>query len=265
MLNKLLRYELKCTRRTFLPMLAAMVLLTLLTKSMELLCSVFSFIKIPYTIMFAVNLVLLVLSVFAAILFLIQRFYKNMTGPEGYLMFSLPVRVVTHLFSKWLISIFWIFVTAACGVGLGVLLIPSDQYMALRAFMDTADLTLRQTMGLSLDRMVSLLVLYLGISASAFMAVIYGAVSIGQLARSSRAFASVGGYLIFYAVQQALNLLLVGILFLCYGQDLFVSNPTIPQGMMPVLFGGVMVTELLVGYLAFYIAGRLFSKRLNLE
>lgn len=262
MLNKLLRYELKCTRRTFLPMLGAMVLFTLLTKSMELLCNVFSFIKIPYTIMFAVNLVLLVLSVFAAILFLIQRFYKNMTGPEGYLMFSLPVRVATHLFSKWLISIFWIFVTAACGVGLGVLLIPSD---ALRAFMDAADLTLRQTMGLSLDRAESLLVLYLAISASAFMAVIYGAVSIGQLARSNRAFASVGGYLIFYAVQQALNLLLVVILFLCYGQDLFVSTPTIPQGMMPVLFGSVMVIELLVGCLAFYIAGRLFSKRLNLE
>lgn len=262
MLNKLLRYELKCTRRTFLPMLGAMVLFTLLTKSMELLCNVFSFIKIPYTIMFAVNLVLLVLSVFAAILFLIQRFYKNMTGPEGYLMFSLPVRVATHLFSKWLIGVLWISVTAACAVGLGVLLIPSD---ALRALGDTVELALKQTMGLSLDQMISLLVLYLAVSIFAFMAIIYGAISIGQLARSNRAFASVGGYLIFYAVQQALNLLLVVILFLCYGQDLFVSTPTIPQGMMPVLFGSVMVIELLVGCLAFYIAGRLFSKRLNLE
>lgn len=265
MLNKLLRYELKCTRRTFLPMLAVIVLFTLLTKSMELLCNIFSFIRIPYTIMLAVNLVLLVFSIFAVLIFLIQRFYKNMTGPEGYLMFSLPVSVVTHLFSKWLISIFWIFVTAACGVGLGVLLIPSDQYAALRALTDAADLTLRQIMGFSLDQMVSLLILYLAVSASAFMAVIYGSVSIGQLARSSRAFASVGGYLIFYAVQQALNLLLVVILFLCYGQNLLVLNPTIPQGMMPVLFGSVMVIELLVGCIAFYIAVRLFSKRLNLE
>lgn len=262
MLNKLLRYELKCTRRTFLPMLGAMVLFTLLTKSMELLCNVFSFIKIPYTIMFAVNLVLLVLSVFTAILFLIQRFYKNMTGPEGYLMFSLPVRVATHLFSKWLISIFWIFVTAACGVGLGVLLIPSD---ALRALGDTVELALKQTMGLSLDQMISLLVLYLAVSIFAFMAIIYGAISIGQLARSNRAFASVGGYLIFYAVQQALNLLLVVILFLCYGQDLFVSTPTIPQGVMPVLFSSEMIIQLIVGCIAFFIAGRLFSKRLNLE
>ena len=102
-------------------------------------------------------------------------------------------RLSLILIAKWLISIFWIFVTAACGVGLGVLLIPSDQYTVLRALMDTADLTLRQTMGLSLDRMVSLLVLYLGMSASAFMAVLYGAVSIGQLARSNRALASVGG------------------------------------------------------------------------
>lgn len=265
MLNKLLRYELKCTSRTFLPMLAAIVLFTLLTKSMELLCNIFSFIKIPYTIMLALNLVLLVLSIFAVLIFLIQRFYKNMTGPEGYLMFSLPVSVVTHLFSKWLISIFWIFATAACGVGLGVLLIPSDQYTALRALMDAADLILRQTMGRSFDQMVSLLVLYLAVSASVFMAVIYGAVSIGQLARSNRALASVGGYLIFYAMQQALNLFLVVILFLCYGQDLLVSNPTIPQGMIPILFGGVIVIELLVGCTAFYIAGRLFSKRLNLE
>ena len=262
MLNKLLRYELKCTCRTFLPMLAAIVLFTLLTKSMELLCGVFAFMKIPYTILFPLNLILLIFSVFAAVIFLTQRFYKNMTGSEGYLMFSLPVSVSAHLFSKWLIGVLWISVTAACAVGLGVLLIPSD---ALRALGDTVDLALKQTMGLSLDQMISLLVLYLAVSIFAFMAIIYGAISIGQLAQSKRALASIGGYLIFYAVQQALNLLLVVILFLCYGQDLFVSTPTIPQGMMPVLFGSVMVIELLVGCLAFYIAGRLFSKRLNLE
>lgn len=262
MLNKLLRYELKCTCRTFLPMLAAIVLFTLLTKSMELLCGVFAFMKIPYTILFPLNLILLIFSVFAAVIFLTQRFYKNMTGSEGYLMFSLPVSVSAHLFSKWLIGVLWISVTAACAVGLGVLLIPSD---ALRALGDTVDLALKQTMGLSLDQMISLLVLYLAVSIFAFMAIIYGAISIGQLAQSKRALASIGGYLIFYAVQQALNLLLVVILFLCYGQDLFVSTPTIPQGVMPVLFSSEMIIQLIVGCIAFFIAGRLFSKRLNLE
>lgn len=262
MLNKLLRYELKCTCRTFLPMLAAIVLFTLLTKSLELLCGVFAFMKIPYTIMFPLNLILLIFSVFAAVIFLIQRFYKNMTGSEGYLMFSLPVSVSAHLFSKWLIGVLWISVTAACAVGLGVLLIPSD---ALRALGDTVDLALKQTMGLSLDQMISLLVLYLAVSIFAFMAIIYGAISIGQLAQSKRALASIGGYLIFYAMQQALNLILLAVLFLCYGQNLFAENPTIPQGVMPVLFGSGMIIELIVGCIAFFIAGRLFSKHLNLE
>lgn len=265
MLNKLLRYELKCTCRTFLPMLAAIVLFTLLTKSMELLCGVFAFMKIPYTIMFPLNLILLIFSVFAAVIFLIQRFYKNMTGSEGYLMFSLPVSVTAHLFSKWLIGVLWISVTAACAVGLGVLLIPSDQYTALRTLGDTVDLALKQTMGLSLDQMISLLVLYLAVSIFAFMTIIYGAISIGQLAQSKRALASIGGYLIFYAMQQALNLILLAVLFLCYGQNLFTENPTVPQGVMPVLFGSAMIIELIVGCIAFFIAGRLFSKRLNLE
>lgn len=262
MLNKLLRYELKCTCRTFLPMLAAIVLFTLLTKSMELLCGVFAFMKIPYTILFPLNLILLIFSVFAAVIFLTQRFYKNMTGSEGYLMFSLPVSVSAHLFSKWLIGVLWISVTAACAVGLGVLLIPSD---ALRALGDTVELALKQTMGLSLDQMISLLVLYLAVSIFAFMAIIYGAISIGQLAQSKRALASIGGYLIFYAMQQALNLILLAVLFLCYGQNLLVENPTIPQGVMPVLFSSGMIIQLIVGCIAFFIAGRLFSKRLNLE
>lgn len=262
MLNKLLRYELKCTCRTFLPMLAAIVLFTLLTKSMELLCGVFAFMKIPYTILFPLNLILLIFSVFAAVIFLTQRFYKNMTGSEGYLMFSLPVSVSAHLFSKWLIGVLWISVTAACAVGLGVLLIPSD---ALRALGDTVELALKQTMGLSLDQMISLLVLYLAVSIFAFMAIIYGAISIGQLAQSKRALASIGGYLIFYAMQQALNLILLAVLFLCYGQNLLVENPTIPQGVIPVLFSSGMIIQLIVGCIAFFIAGRLFSKRLNLE
>jgi len=262
MLNKLLRYELKCTCRTFLPMLAAIVLFTLLTKSMELLCGVFAFMKIPYTILFPLNLILLIFSVFAAVIFLTQRFYKNMTGSEGYLMFSLPVSVSAHLFSKWLIGVLWISVTAACAVGLGVLLIPSD---ALRALGDTVELALKQTMGLSLDQMISLLVLYLAVSIFAFMAIIYGAISIGQLAQSKRALASIGGYLIFYAMQQALNLILLALLFLCYGQNLLVENPPIPQGVMPVLFSSGMIIQLIVGCIAFFIAGRLFSKRLNLE
>ncbi len=262
MLNKLLRYELKCTCRTFLPMLAAIALFTLLTKSMELLCGVFAFMKIPYTILFPLNLILLIFSVFAAVIFLTQRFYKNMTGSEGYLMFSLPVSVSAHLFSKWLIGVLWISVTAACAVGLGVLLIPSD---ALRALGDTVELALKQTMGLSLDQMISLLVLYLAVSIFAFMAIIYGAISIGQLAQSKRALASIGGYLIFYAMQQALNLILLAVLFLCYGQNLLVENPPIPQGVMPVLFSSGMIIQLIVGCIAFFIAGRLFSKRLNLE
>ncbi len=36
---------------------------------------------------------------------LIQRFYKNLLGSEGYLMFTLPVTVTQHLLSKTIIAV----------------------------------------------------------------------------------------------------------------------------------------------------------------
>lgn len=265
MLTKLFRYEIKCTLRTFGPMLLAMLLFTLLTKGIELLCGVLPFMKTVYFIMLPVNIILLIFSVLAAVIFLIQRFYRNMTGAEGYLMFTLPASVTSHLLSKLLTSVFWISVTAACAIGLGVLLIPFDQYDTVRTIANMLEMMIQQNFGLSLDHFITFLILYALISVTAFMSILYGSIAIGQLAVSKRALASVGGYLIFYAAQQALGLILLVVLFLCCGQSLFVENPVPPQGMLPALFASIMVIAAIIGCAGFFTARHLFTKRLNLE
>lgn len=102
MLGKLLKYEFNATCRTFLPMYIALILVA-------------SFNRIfragDVETGFAISMMLIV-GLFMALgvitfVVIIQRFNKNLLGDEGYLMFTLPVKVPELIFSKLIISFFW--------------------------------------------------------------------------------------------------------------------------------------------------------------
>ena len=46
-----------------------------------------------------------------AFVLMIQRFYKNLLQDEGYLMFTLPVSVHQHIWSKLIVSAVWFIAT----------------------------------------------------------------------------------------------------------------------------------------------------------
>ena len=47
-----------------------------------------------------------------AVVMMIQRFYKNLLGDEGYVSFTLPATVDEHIFAKLISSFIWFFATA---------------------------------------------------------------------------------------------------------------------------------------------------------
>lgn len=109
MLGKVMKFDLKATSRFFLPMYAGLVVLTLLNKlSLEFmfdtsnrLLNTLSGIAIGF---YTVGL----LAVFIMTqVFIVWHFYKNLTGDEGYLMFTLPVKPSTHVNAKLLTAIIW--------------------------------------------------------------------------------------------------------------------------------------------------------------
>lgn len=115
MLGKTIKQELRATGRIMLPLLGVLLLLAALAGvSAKLIDSgvdnrlldVFSalFIAGFFIGLFAVMVIAFVL--------MIQRFYKNLMGDEGYLMLTLPVTVDAHIFAKLLVSFIWFAVTA---------------------------------------------------------------------------------------------------------------------------------------------------------
>ncbi len=123
MLGKLMKYELRATSRTMLPLLLLTLLLSVFarvstgivqsghTKFMQILNAL---------IIFAFILALIGTAVFSVVL-MVVRFHKNLMTDEGYLMFALPVSVHQLLWSKLLVSMLW-FVAVFLVDGLAVLL-----------------------------------------------------------------------------------------------------------------------------------------------
>lgn len=119
MLGKLIKYEFKATGRTMLPLIAAVLVLAALSGMSVILLDR----ETSYGILQAI-FVLILIAFFAcifalgvmALVMMIERFYKNLLGSEGYLMFTLPVSVDALVWSKLIVSFIWFLVTAAVSV-----------------------------------------------------------------------------------------------------------------------------------------------------
>lgn len=118
MLGKLLKHEFRATARTMLPMFGVVLVLSLLAN--------LSFTRIADTdsgaldILFGLFIVAFFLGLFTmgvmSLVVMIQRFYKNVLGDEGYLTLTLPVNVHEILWSKLIVSFVWFLATGLIAI-----------------------------------------------------------------------------------------------------------------------------------------------------
>lgn len=129
MMLKLMKYEIKSTYKTFFTIMASFVLLTIL------LCMSM---KMPNTpmllVLFSGACFMIGGGTFIAyLLTLFNRYYKNLYGREGYLMFTLPVKGWELVCSKFAIALFW---SIALCVAIGLCLLGTIQFMILNSSAD---------------------------------------------------------------------------------------------------------------------------------
>lgn len=127
MLTKLLKYEFKATARTmgsmYLAMVAAAALLGFTTRmtiqretegfgsqGME------NFFTSAALILMLVYVALVIATIVLTIMQVVQRFYKNLLGGEGYLMNTLPVSTRQLLASKTIAGVVWMAASAVVSV-----------------------------------------------------------------------------------------------------------------------------------------------------
>ena len=110
MLGKLLKYEFIATGRIFLPLYAALLIVSFISSFT---------LQVESAILTAVSVLLLFLAYFALFIItcfiLIQRFYSNLLRDEGYLMFTLPTTPSALIASKLITAGFWCILSIKVG------------------------------------------------------------------------------------------------------------------------------------------------------
>lgn len=279
MLKKLLKYEFQATARYFLPLYLLIIVLALLTRltmsitieSNQLLKNLL--VDLPSVLMaFAYGAGLLSIGL-VTLLLVVQRFYSNLLGREGYLMFTLPVTPVKLLWSKLLAALVWGAASAAAViVSLIVLLADQNIFWYMRDFFG-ALLDLLSRGGTPVWMILLLGVAVLLTSALHAYLQIYAAIILGCQAKKYRILL---GIVIYIGISMAEQFLMgVGMTILALVPDFSMSllylfgyqqsTPEAVYSLFNLVLTGLLVFNVVLGTGYYVLTWQMMKKRLNLE
>lgn len=199
---KLLKYEWKACARICLPLYGVLILMSFVT---HLLCSIpqnstFGFMLPAISSMLYMGVMMAAFVVTDVIL--IQRFYKNLLGSEGYLMFTLPVTVTQHLLSKTIIAVVMIGLSGLSAL-ISIGIFADMSFGAL--FVDMIKGVARS--GGLLFGLELLVLAVLGIAGMALF--LYMCIALGHLASRHRLLMSIVWYVVLSTALQVLLLMVM--------------------------------------------------------
>jgi hypothetical protein len=193
MLGKLIKYELKATSRIMLPMYALLFVLALINKVFIIIN--LDSMKVPMIIAMTVYGFLFVAIFIMTLVVTIQRFNKNLLTDEGYLSFTLPVQVHSHVDCKMIVSLIWFVLSGIVAVAsLIVMAIDRNALMNWQRFIAECADAFRQ-IGAHGGILTLEMILLLLLSVLYFTVRIYVAMTIGNMSSKHKLLAGVGVYL----------------------------------------------------------------------
>ena len=274
MTGKLIKYESKSSIRLmgiiWIALIAASFILGITFKMFDRLVDMDSysgagelFVIIPSLLYVGIFVAMTVISV----LMIILRFYRGMIGDEGYLMYTLPVKVWQLITSKGIVAGGIVLVSCIAAaismLVLGLILEPSgvaDFFVSLfRLMKDEPKYIL---IGIEV-----IIILVASILKSVYQ--IYAAMAVGQLSGKYRGLVSLGAYI---GISMAIALIALAAVMIAdaTGLDYWLANFGVNMNLNPstVTQFGILAAFLLTALqLAIFhvIAERILSLKLNLQ
>ncbi len=204
MLTKLLKYEFKATARYFLPMIVALLAISVVIR----ICLTLdgnNTMSMPTIISLMLYFGILVAIAVLALVITIKRFHSSLLTDEGYLMMTLPVSVDTHIFAKIISSGVWIIASSLASV-VSVLIMVMESGMLSQFFVEFS--RFEQELVAQIGGHVWVLAILCIIIALAnlisALTTIYMCVAIGHQMPKHQVLTAVGAYLAFTVLLQIL-------------------------------------------------------------
>lgn len=265
MLGTLMKYEFKAVGRILLPLYGAWVIVAVIL-GLSLRSDGSSE---PNDFIIGLTAVLFALVTVAAVvisaIILIQRFYKNLLGSEGYFMFALPVTTGQHLTNKIISGAVWTFLGILAAILSGMAIITSIEgiqsvFDGIRFFIGDIQIMIQRTPSSVLLIVEVFIVLMLGLAEAA--AKIYAAISIGHQWGSHRVLGAILAYL-GICITEGILLSIIEKAAVYFPMNWYYESSITAQSHLSMLMVLAAVSVLLAIY--WFISWKLLDKRLNLE
>ena len=266
MLLRLLKQDIRSTGRIMAVLYAAVLVLAAVSRVLtsfvdetvaSVLIMVFSRL---ISILFVIAVVACVVMTFVL---MIIRFYKNFLTDEGYLMFTLPVTTGQLIWSKLLVAVFWVIVSAAVGVLASFILTVGTDAQDVIFGIDFSELFRGFTGGqtaLVVVLTATLVLLYAGYTYLRC----YAAMAVGQSFGSRKLLLSVVFYIAFGIAESILTTALASPLLNTKAFENIMFNAE-PFDVVLRFLGGANVLYLVLCAIYFAVTYLFFRKKLNLQ
>lgn len=191
MLRKLMKYEISAMGRILLPLYGALLFMSLL---MGIIANGLVALPIFAGIVIFLYTAVAITAAVMTIILIVQRFYKNLLGNEGYLMFALPVTAGKHIWSKGITAGLWSVIASIVGFLSALVILVSTENSGLVQMMEGIRIVWKEVGAMSLVYLVEIVVLlFLGAGVMIFR--IYAAIAIGHLWGNHRILGGILAYL----------------------------------------------------------------------
>lgn len=277
MLGKLLKQELKVTSRYFVPMYVSFLVVTLLLKlsffftggSETLIVSGTSALADFFQgLMIFLYVIVLIGVNILTYFFIIKRFYSNLFGDEGYLMFTLPVSAGQLISSKLISALIWLLIMVPMNLLSFVLLfVGTDAYHSFTYYTSyfTEELHILSISGYHIGLLVFEIIVIAILSLLCSLLMFYFSIALAQHFFSEhRLLGTIGCYFVLSMIESMIESF--GGIFTndIFSTILMSSNPAqLLSGIQMALPFSMIIYILLI--VAYYIGTHfLIQKKLNL-
>ena len=278
MLGRLFKYELKATSKVLVPIYIAFIAITIISRvSIDLQVdegSLWSFINGMGLFVFIISAITMFV---ATAIVIIWRFYRNTSSDEGYLLFTLPVKVDYIIISEFLCALIWGFLMSVFAV-LGIFLMifnrnVDDNIINFSYFGNILS-------SLTADGIKAIFYLFLDILISTFQEImsIYCAISLASLFNKHRLIFSATFYIGLLIVVNAFAILIMNIVekifpsgvYNAYSEDISFSDIVTSWNtdVAPIINSVVSIVDwvflVVVISIEYLIIRKILSKNLNI-
>jgi hypothetical protein len=266
MLGKLFKYEIKSTSRIFLTLYFIIIGVSAVSKLFNVLSEKLDIMLMPSAFLMSLYIVTVIGMFIATVIIMVRRFYTNLTGDEGYLMFTLPVDVWKHVFVKTVTAVIWTLTgIAAALVSIFIVAFYREMFGDIYTLLSTVYESFKMQYEMNIYLFAVKIAVIAVLSCAAGYLMIFTAISFGQLFHSHRAVYSVAIYFALYTLNQILSVISFAVISAADKTlwNRFLNNDLKAIGSWLLLYTGIGVVFMICVY--FFCSTYLLKNKLNLE